>query len=336
MSTPPEWQQPVFIDPNTVKAQPFDQAIPAHEFSPEQVTIVDEEVLTERLTPVNTKKPSLWKKVFTLALSSLLAAAVVSEITRLLSWGFEINSLLGWTLSSIIAVTAISGSVWVWSGLRGLRQLKQTENFHKRAAELKSQHTQGEAAGLLKEIDQFYADNSANAVFKQAIRQVDSAYNDKEIIEYLSKHALQEQDEAARKCVSRYSIQSGLLVAVSPYASFDMLLVGWRNLKMLREITNIYGISPGAMTQLSLLKKVLHNIAFAGVSEITIHASSHILGSSLTASLSAKAGQGVGAGLFTARSGIQAIKLCRPLPVDKDDPIKLQQIYQSILEQIQK
>jgi putative membrane protein len=110
-----------------------------------------------------------------------------------------------------------------------------------------------------------------------------------------------------------------------------MWLVGWRNLKMLREIADIYGISPGTATQWKLLRKVLHNIAFAGLSEISIHAGSHLLSSSLTASLSARAGQGVGAGLFTARSGLQAIKLCRPLPVDEDNQRQLTSVTQSIL-----
>ncbi len=334
--TTPNWKAPVFIDPDNLSTAHKQESMAAHEFAPDQVKIVDEESHSRIESETTKKKTSRWKRLFSVSLSLLLSATVLSEVYRLVSWGFDVHAILGVGLSLITFITVVSGTIWIWKGLKGLRQLKQTEQFHQRAAMLRTQKTQGEAAVLLKEIDQFYLDQNSNTVFKQAIRQIDSAYNDGEIIQYLSQHALKEQDEAARRCISRYSIQSGVLVALSPYASFDMLLVGWRNLKMLREITDIYGISPGAMTQWGLLRKVLHNIAFAGVSEISIHASSHLLSSSITASLSAKAGQGLGAGLFTARSGLQAIRLCRPLPLDKTDPIKLESIYQSILESIQK
>ncbi len=74
---------------------------------------------------------------------------------------------------------------------------------------------------------------------------------------------------------------------------FDMWLITCRNMKMLNEITAIYGITPGAATQWGLIKRVLHNIAFAGLSEMGIHAASNILGSSLAATGLPRPGRGL-------------------------------------------
>ncbi len=338
MSNQPNWKEPVFINPADLKekATPEDSTPHAQEFPLTSVSVTveqDDSNRTDRLKRPR-KKSSRWTTLFSISIASLLSAGVISEVYRLISWGLDIHPALGATFIAITSLATISGLVWTWQGFKGLRQLKQTEALHAEADSLRQQKTHGEAVPLLKKLDSYYESTPVNKTFKAAVQQVDSAYNDGEIIRYISQHALKDQDEAARRCVHRYSVQSGIMVALSPYATFDMWLVGWRNLKMLREITEIYGISPGAATQWSLLRKVLHNIAFAGLSEMTIHAGSHLLGSSLTSTVSARAGQGIGAGLFTARSGLQAIRLCRPLPQEQDEQLQLATVTQSILSDL--
>ncbi|WP_372739367.1 TIGR01620 family protein [Neptunomonas sp.] len=338
MSDQPNWKEPVFINPDNLKEKTAaeDSAPHAQEFPLASVSVTqeqDESTRVDRLARPK-KKSSRWTKVFSASIVALLSVGVISEIYRLVNWGFDTHPVLGVTFVAVTGIATISGLIWTWQGLKGLRQLKQTEALHAEADALRHQKTHGQAVPLLKKLDSYYENTAVNKSFKEALQQIDSAYNDGEIIRYISQHALKDQDEAARRCVHRYSVQSGIMVALSPYATFDMWLVGWRNLKMLREITDIYGISPGAVTQWNLLKKVLHNIAFAGLSEMTIHASSHVLGSSLTSTVSARAGQGIGAGLFTARSGLQAIRLCRPLPQEQSDQLQLSTVTQSILSDL--
>lgn len=338
MSDQPHWQEPVFINPADLKEKTASEDATPHpqEFPLTSVSVTreqDENPQTDRLTRPG-KKTRRWSKLFSASMVTLLSVGVISEIYRLLSWGFDIHPVLGITFIAVTSLATLSGLIWTWQGFKGLRQLKQTEALHAEADALRHQKTHGQAIPLLKKLDSYYANTPINKPFKEALQQIDSAYNDGEIIRYISQHALKDQDEAARRCVHRYSVQSGIMVALSPYATFDMWLVGWRNLKMLREITEIYGISPGAATQWNLLKKVLHNIAFAGLSEMTIHAGSHVLGSSLTSTISARAGQGIGAGLFTARSGLQAVRLCRPLPQEQSEQLQLSTVTQSILSDL--
>ncbi len=336
MSDQPSWQKPVFIDPKqTSQTSQFQEPpMEPHVFAPDSVTATDDSELVLTETPPPKKKRRLWSRIFGAAITAVLTGAVVSEVYRFISWGYELNPILGGICTAVTGITIISGTVWLYGSFKGLRQLKEAERLQQEAITLQSQKTHGNAAPFLKKLDKLYDNTDLNQPFKDAIRQVDSAYNDSEIIRYISDHALREQDAAARKCVQRNSVQSGLMVALSPYATFDMYLVGWRNIKMLRELAEIYGIAPGAATQWQLLKRVLHNIAFAGLSEITIHAGSHLLGASITTTLSARAGQGVGASLFTARSGFQAIKLCRPLPLTKDAQKELNKISESIIADV--
>lgn len=334
MADKPDWQVPLQFDPDQLIApsRPAPKPVqPAQQFALEQVTLSpDPEPVLVAQEEQRTPSKRRWRGL-AIALTGVLGAVVVSEVYRLVDWGFALHPVLGSALAGGVALTGLASGVWLWKGLRGLRQLRDSERLHTMARSLQDSHGHGQAVALLAQLQAHCSDTPMSTTFKATLGQIDSAYNDAEVIRYVSRHALKAQDEAALRCLHRHSVQAGVLVALSPYATFDMWLVGWRNLKMLREITEIYGISPGAVTQWSLLKKVLHNIAFAGVSEMSIHAASHVLGSSLTSSLSARAGQGLGAGLFTARSAIQAIRLCRPLPLYEDEKHQLSSVSRSIL-----
>lgn len=322
MSGDRQWQKPRVLDPAQLvtpgEEEGADRPIPPRELPLEAVSAVDEALPTQ--TPPRARKKSLWRRVFGLSLGALLSVAVGLELYRLLDWGFGTHALLGGGLAVVLLLALGSGSLQLWRSLRGLRQLRQVETLQGQARRMLDQPGQGAAGAFLRRLEQHYQHRPGDQRLIDAIQELDSSYSDAECIRYLSQHALQEQDAQARRCVQRYSIESGVLVALSPWASFDMLLVGWRNLRMLREIAAIYGIAPGAATQWTLLKRVLHSLAFAGLSEMAIDAGSAALGSSLTSSLSARAGQGLGAGLFTARTGMEALRLCRPLPqVDRED-----------------
>ncbi len=104
-----------------------------------------------------------------------------------------------------------------------------------------------------------------------------------------------------------------MIVAVSPLAVIDMFFLSWRNIRLVNQIAQIYGIELGYWSRLRLLKMVLLNLAFAGATEVVQDIGLDWLSQDLTAKLSARAAQGIGVGLLTARLGIKAMEFCRPL-----------------------
>lgn len=337
MSEHDKWQRAVWIDPARVETpSPKSEATrerPAQEFPLDQVeTLSDQQVdIPEVAAP---KRRGRWRRLLGLSVVSVLTLGVGSELYRLLDWSFSLHPAVGTMVSGLLLLLLLSGGVQLWKSVRGLRQLRQTEALREQAQRLLEHQGQGQAAAFLKQLEQHYSGASSHQDLIDAMQQLDSTYSDSEVVRYLSQHCLQHQDARAKRCVQRYSVESGVLVALSPWASFDMLLVGWRNLRMLREIADIYGIAPGAAAQWVLLKHVLHSLAFAGLSEMAIDAGTAALGSSLTANLSARAGQGLGAGLFTARTGLQALRLCRPLPMAPSDQKLTHTIAKGIVERL--
>lgn len=338
MSDSKPWRKAVLLKPEQIdiadRAEP-EHRQPAHELPLDQVMDADEESVSAP-APLPEKRARRWgwKRLFGLSLGAVLATGVGVELYRLFDWAYATHLGVGVGFTVLVSLLVVSGGVQLWKSLKGLRQLRDTERLHTQARALQDHAGQGRAASLLRGLEQRYQGQPSHASVIDAIRDLDSAYSDSEVVSFLSRNALQEQDVAARRCVQRYSVESGALVALSPWASFDMFLVGWRNLRMLREIAVIYGIAPGAAAQWSLLKSVLHSLAFAGASEMAIDAGSAALGSSLTSTLSARAGQGLGAGLFTARTGLQAQKLCRPLPSERDEARLFDAVAKGIVQRL--
>ncbi|SHF01491.1 putative membrane protein [Modicisalibacter ilicicola DSM 19980] len=130
----------------------------------------------------------------------------------------------------------------------------------------------------------------------------------------LAHHLLAPRDREARRLISRMSSETAVMVAISPLTLIDMMLVTWRNLAMLDRIAALYGLELGYASRLRLFRNVLSNMAFAGASEMAAETSMDLFSMNLAGKLSTRAGQGLGIGLLSARLGLRALRLTRPLP----------------------
>ena len=341
-----KWTNAQEISPDQLIDKDTDSEIPetrnARILDPQAVTVVSEpDSVSEEQPSVEDRsekrrRASFWGKLFAGSTAVVLGSAVIAECYRLSSWGYEQHWLLGSMLSAVMVTAVVAGGVWSLKSLKGLRQLKQRESIRKLADELQNSQGQGQgqAAGLLEKLCSQTRGSQLDVPLQQAITEIDSVYKDGEIVRFVSNHGFREADQRAMERVSKHSLETAVMVGVSPFVTFDMLLIAWRNLKMMNEIADIYAVAPGSATQWRLLKQVLHNLAFVGLTELTIDGGGALLGSSLTTQLSARMGQGLGAGLMTGRVGIQAVQLCRPFPYDTDKKPRLSHIQKQIIGQL--
>jgi putative membrane protein len=83
-----------------------------------------------------------------------------------------------------------------------------------------------------------------------------------------------------------------------------------------------------------LLRTLFINMAAAGASEIAIDAGTDLLSAGLAGKISARAGQGVGVGILTARLWLQAVRLLRPLPWVPERKAKLTSVRKAIVSRV--
>ena len=103
---------------------------------------------------------------------------------------------------------------------------------------------------------------------KQWQNQLDEAYNGKEVLYLFSQTVLSPIDRQVKTLISKSAIENAVIVAISPLAIIDVLMVAWRNIALVNKITQSYGMELGYFSRLRLFRMVLTNMAFAGATEI--------------------------------------------------------------------
>lgn len=120
-------------------------------------------------------------------------------------------------------------------------------------------------------------------------------------------------DTLATKQVNNASVAS-VMIAVSSFAWLVMLIVLCRNVRMMNQVSRIYGLDWGYWGRINLIRIIFHTLLYAGVAEILSDASNYALSAGITNKISTRVAQGMGAGVLTARIGMKAIIESRPLP----------------------
>ena len=121
-------------------------------------------------------------------------------------------------------------------------------------------------------------------------------------------------DREARLLITRSAKRVATVTALSPMVLIAVTFVLIENLRLLRKLAALYGGRPGFFGLLRLAQLVLtHMVATGGVA-LTDDLLGQFLGQDLLRRLSRRLGEGAFNGALTARIGIAAIDVIRPLP----------------------
>jgi putative membrane protein len=127
-------------------------------------------------------------------------------------------------------------------------------------------------------------------------------------------------DARARLEVEAAARQVATVTAVVPLALADVFTALTANMRMIRRIAEVYGGRSGTLGSWRLTRQVLAHLVATGAVAVGDDLIGSVAGGGVLSKISRRFGEGIVNGALTARVGVAAMEVCRPLPfvaVDK-------------------
>lgn len=297
-------------DPSVVTA-------PMHEHR-EAIVITPDTALDNLPVPVpQAPKPRRfrWGTLFWSAAGALVSLAFGLAVNRLIEDLFARSQMLGYAGLALAVVAGFALIVIVLRETWSLFRLARIEKLHARAADvlISDDRKEGEAIAhsmlaLTKSMPNLAQARASLTGHLEAI--IDGA----DLVRLTERELLASLDLEARRIVSNAAKRVSLVTAVSPRAAVDLAFVFVTALGMIRRLAMLYGGRPGTLGLLRLVRETISHLALTGGMAAGDSLIQQVFGHSVAAKLSARLGEGVLNGLLTARLGLAAIEVTRPLP----------------------
>ncbi|WP_066013948.1 TIGR01620 family protein [Endozoicomonas atrinae] len=258
------------------------------------------------------------------ALYGLLALLLILVLWQTVELGLFLYQL-HWSLALLFSVLFLALAVIAVKAVVEFflyqRDFKHITELQEQAVQFRDQRTAVLKKHWLGQLSKLYQGKPQQVLLEQVLSEMPDYADDSELLSYLDSHFFQKLDQHALTLISQHSQQVALMVALSPFAAVDMLLSVWRSIRMLDEICQVYGVRPSLPARTHLLKMVLEQMALAGTTELLSDQLADFTSNQLLSVVSSQAASGVGVGIYSARIGLRAMALCRPVPfVDDQKP----------------
>jgi putative membrane protein len=249
-----------------------------------------------------------------------LAVALAGFIVSLAAWDY-VNSLLarspilGAIATVLIILLALVVAAVALRELAAFGRLQRLDRIQRQAADAIADSDLTAARGVIAALDRLYARREdtrwgrAELATRQAeVLDADGLLGLAEItlIAPLDARALREVESAAR--------QVATVTAIVPLALADLFAALTANLRMIRRIAEVDGGRAGTLGSWRLTRSVLTHLVATGAVAVGDDLIGSVAGGGVLSKVSRRFGEGVINGALTARVGVAAIEVCRPLP----------------------
>ncbi|ANY80284.1 TIGR01620 family protein [Microvirga ossetica] len=272
------------------------------------------------VVPMGDKRRAPWVGILLSALSGLLLLGLGLAVENLIVDLYAIAPWLGWVALVLAVLAVLAFLAIVGREVAGIWREQKIEHLREAAIDALAVKDHKAAKSIVSDLLALYGGRAAAAQGSARLKGLTE-----EIIDADDRLAIAERellaplDVQAKRAIAGAAKQVSLVTAVSPRAIVDVAFVIFVAVRLLRTLSRIYGGRPGLFGFLRLAKAAFNHLAVTGGMAVGDSLMQQVLGLGLAARISAKLGEGVLNGLMTARFGLAALSVCRPLPFIREE-----------------
>ena len=261
------------------------------------------------------RKPSKLVRLFWWLLSTLIGALV-----SIAAWNFVMGLMASYPILGM-AMTVLIGAVLLVLALLCLRELAafsrlaRLDGLHHDVGQALSQDDLKAARSVTDRLVALYKGREDTRWGRDRLAELRGDQMDAQALLGLAEaELLGPLDIAASREVEAAARQVATVTALVPLALADVAAALTSNLRMIRRVAEIYGGRSGFFGSWRLTRVVLSHLVATGAVAVGDDMFEPILGGTVLAKLSRRFGEGLVNGALTARVGVAAMEVCRPMP----------------------
>lgn len=249
-----------------------------------------------------------------------LASAVIGAMMSVAAWDFVTGLLarapvLGWIVTGLIAAMLLVLLVIALREMAAIARLGRIDTLHRAADAALAERDLSQARAVTKRLLAFYAGRDDTQWGRQSVAErMEEQFDASGLLNLVEAELLAPLDTAASREVEAAARQVATVTALVPLALADVITALAANLRMIRRVAEIYGGRSGFIGSWRLTRAVFTHLIATGAVAVGDDLLEPILGGSILSKLSRRFGEGLVNGALSARVGVAAMEVCRPLP----------------------
>ncbi|WP_417724761.1 YcjF family protein [Salipiger sp.] len=249
-----------------------------------------------------------------------LLGSIISALVSIAAWRFVTDlvasvPLLGYAVTALLVAFALVVVAIVVKELSALSRLSRVDALHRAADAALAGEDLKAARAVTDRLTALYAGRDDTRWGRDRLKaRQDEIFDASGLIGMAEQELLAPLDAAARREVEAAARQVATVTALVPLALADVAAALSSNIRMIRRIAEIYGGRSGTLGSWRLTRAVMSHLVATGAVAVGDDMLEPILGGGLLGKLSRRFGEGLVNGALTARVGVAAMEVCRPLP----------------------
>lgn len=248
------------------------------------------------------------------------AGALVTFLASVAAWRFveglfAANPILGWVATVLFAAFVVAAALIGLRELAAYARLGRLDRVHREVTEAAQADDLNRARKVVDHLASLYTrrpemDWSRARLAERAPEQLDT----ETLLTLAETELMAPLDAAARLEIEAAARSVATVTALVPLALADVFTALAANLRMIRRIAELYGGRAGSLGALRLARTVMTHLVATGAVSAGDDLIETVTGGHLFSKLSRRFGEGVVNGALTARVGVAAMEVCRPMP----------------------
>lgn len=256
-----------------------------------------------------------WGALFWSAIAGLIGLWAIGWAADSVMALFARQDALGTAALALLAVAIVSAVVILAAELWGIARVRAIAGLRADAARALAASDQKAADAVFRGVKALYADRPDLAWSRARLADHErDVRSGTDMLALAERELLGGLDARGKALIAGTARRISVATALNPFGLLNVLIVLAGNLTLIRKLARLYGGRPGTLGALALARRVAAHLAISGGVALGDDLVHQVLGHGLAARLSARLGEGALNGALTARIGLAAMVVCRPLP----------------------